>query len=64
MLTVRYRTRINGELAAIRRIHTNKNRAFHALWAFSAASAVGVFGFISRMAWAYYGEDILAGFGV
>ena len=23
---------------------------------------IGVFSFISRMAWAYYGEDILAGF--
>ena len=58
----RYRRSIDGELAAIKRIYKNKETAFQLLWAFSTAAMIGVFSFISRMAWAYYGEDILAGF--
>ncbi len=58
----RYRRSIDGELAAIKRIYKNKETAFQLLWAFSTAAMIGVFSFISRMSWAYYGEDILAGF--
>ena len=56
----RYRRTLDGELASIRRIYELKDRAFQALWAVFAAGMIGLFGFISRMLWGFYGDDIIA----
>ena len=56
----RYRRTLDGELASIRRIYELKDRTFQALWAVFAAGMIGVFGFISRMLWGFYGDDIVA----
>ena len=57
----RYRKALDGELASIRRIYELKERAFQALWAVFAAAMISLFGFVSRMMWGLYGDDIAAG---
>ena len=58
----RYSTTLDAELASIRRIYELKERAFAALWALFAAALIGLFGFISRMFYGIYGDDITAAF--
>ncbi len=60
--TDRYRKMIDGELAALTRLYANKERVFQLLWTFFGAAMVGAFGFISRMAYGFYGDDIIAAF--
>lgn len=55
----RYRKALDAELASIRRIYEIKDRTFAALWAVFAAAMVGLFGFLSRMMWEFYGEGIV-----
>ncbi len=55
----RYRKALDAELASIRRIYEIKDRTFAALWAVFAAAMVGLFGFLSRMMWEFYGENIV-----
>ena len=55
----RYRKALDAELASIRRIYEIKDRTFAALWAVFAAAMVGLFGFLSRMMWEFYGDGIV-----